>query len=166
MKKLFLIAFVTSIYFSCASSNKINGTESSLPEPQDNELKTYAIGDTAQGGIVFLVNSDGTHGLACAIEDQFANASYAECSDMMNNPLYHDLDGKKYFDWRLPKVWEAYQMYMNLHLVNIGNFSNSPYWTSQGPSSFDKMSLINFSTGLEFSSLKTDTYRARAVRSF
>lgn len=166
MKKIFLIAFISTIYLSCASSNNITDTENPIPEPTDNVLKTYAIGDTAQGGIVFLVNSDGTHGLVAALGDQFENASYNECSDMMNNPLYHDVIGKKYFDWRLPKVWEAYQMYMNLHLVNIGNFSNSPYWTSQGPSSFDKMSLINFSSGLEFSSLKTDTYRARAVRSF
>ena len=166
MKKLFLIAFISTFYLSCASSSIMADTESSLPEPNDNELIKYAIGDTAQGGIVFLVNSDGTHGLVCSLTDQFNNASYNECSDMMNNPLYHGIEGKMYFDWRLPKVWEAYQMYMNLHLINVGNFSNSPYWTSQGPSSFDKMSLINFSSGLEFSSLKTDTYRARAVRSF
>ena len=164
LKKLTYLLLGITLFCSCAASNKTIQHE--VANGADPILKTYAIGDTAEGGIVFLVNREGTHGLVAALNDQFDNASYTECADMMNNPLYHDSEGAKYFDWRLPKVWEAYKMYMNLHMINQGSFSPSPYWTSQGPSSFEKMSLVNFSTGIEFSSLKTDTYRARAIRSF
>ena len=164
MKKLFFLLLAASTYASCATTKNISETADILIE--EPIQKTYAVGDTAHGGIVFLVNEDGTHGLVVALKDQFENSAYNECADMMNNPIYHDSLGAQYFDWRLPKVWEAYKMYMNLHLMNQGEFSNSGYWTSQGPTSFDKISLINFSNGLEFTSLKSDTYRARAVREF
>lgn len=154
------VLILTTLFLAgCAASKSV--------APENTEtVKRYKVGDHALGGIVFLVNDEGTHGLVAANKDQFDNASYNECGDEMNNPLYHDKEGQQYFDWRLPKIWEAYKMYMNLHLMNQGDFSNSGYWTSQGPSSFDKISLINFSNGLEFTSLKTDTYRARAVREF
>lgn len=155
-----IILCANLMLFSCAN------TKNCQHSVEAAQQKTYEIGDHAFGGIVFLVNEDGTHGLVAAAQDQFENSSYNECCDMMNNPLYHDEAGQQYFDWRLPKLWEAYKMYMNLHLINQGNFSNSGYWTSQGPSSFDKISLLNFSNGLEFTSLKTDTYRARAIREF
>jgi len=166
MKNLFsaFIAMTVFTLVGCSASSKT--TQGGDVNPQAEKTKTYKVGDQAFGGTIFVVNEDGTHGLVCANQDQFANASYNECTDMMNNPLYHDKDGKVYFDWRLPKVWEAYQMYMALHLINHGNFSSSGYWTSQGPSSFDKISVVNFSNGLEFTSLKSDTYRARAVRAF
>jgi hypothetical protein len=166
MKKFlpFSLIALSTIAVACSSSR--GATEFEVSTPHDKEQKRYQIGDKAQGGIVILVNENGTHGLVAAGQDQFENSGYNECADMMNNPLYHDNDGKKYFDWRLPKVWEAFQMYLNLHVINQGDFSNSGYWTSQGPSSFEKMSLVNFSNGLEFTSLKIDTYRARAVRSF
>lgn len=34
------------------------------------DSKTYAVGDFAQGGVVFWVDERGEHGLVCAIEDQ------------------------------------------------------------------------------------------------
>jgi hypothetical protein len=158
------LALTIFVFVSCSATSQTSKSNKNSTISQEN--KTYKIGDQAFGGTVFVVNEEGTHGLVCANQDQFPNASYSECADMMNNPIYHDEEGKKYFDWRLPKVWEAYQMYLALHVINQGNFSSSGYWTSQGPSSFDKMSLVNFSNGMEFNSLKVDTYRARAVRSF
>jgi hypothetical protein len=165
MKNLFISVLILSagILLSCANGKSTHPTNQPLP-PQD--AKTYAIGDTAFGGIVFLVNKDGTHGLVAALQDQMVNSNYSESNEMINDPRFHDLFGKDYFDWRLPKLWEAYKMYMNLHLVNMGDFSPSGYWTCQEASSFEKMQVMNFSKGIDFSSLKTDTYRARAVRSF
>ncbi|MFT4601404.1 MAG: hypothetical protein ACI857_001584 [Arenicella sp.] len=157
------IALLTLL--GCSASSKTTEKIETI-EMVTQEITTYKVGDQAFGGTVFIVNEAGTHGLVCANQDQFANSSYNECSDMMNNPVYHDATGKNYFDWRLPKVWEANKMYLALHVINQGGFSNSGYWTSQGPSSFEKMSLVNFSNGLEFTSLKSDTYRARAVRAF
>lgn len=166
MKHLFsaVVAMTLFTLIGCSASSK--ATQETAENPHPEKVKTYKVGDQAFGGTIFVVNDEGTHGLVCANQDQFANASFTECTDMMNNPQYHDSDGKAYFDWRLPKVWEAYQMYMALHLVNKGDFSSSGYWTSQGPSSFDKISVVNFSNGLEFTSLKSDTYRARAIRAF
>lgn len=152
------IALITLI--SCASSRT-----TSLGNPPDTKHK-YTVGDTAQGGIIFLVNNDGTHGLVAALQDQLVNSNYTESQEMINDPRFHDQAGKQYFDWRLPKLWEAYKMYMNLHLVNLGDFSPSGYWTSQETTTFEKMQVLNFDKGIDFASKKTDTYRARAVRSF
>lgn len=128
--------------------------------------KAYEIGQETQGGIVFYLNKSKTHGLVAAKKDQMENAHYADCLEGINDPANHDAEGAAYLDWRMPKLWEAYKMYMNLHLVNLGNFSASSYWTSKEWTGFDKMYVLNFAKGLDFTSLKTDTYRARAVRSF
>ncbi|MEX1001567.1 MAG: hypothetical protein WDZ35_05580 [Crocinitomicaceae bacterium] len=156
------ILFIIAVLISCASAKESTHLESLL-HPKEN---TYAIGDTAHGGIVFLVNQEGTHGLVCALEDQMINSSYHQCFEMINDPRYHDEYGKKYFDWRLPKLWEAYKMYMNLHMINLGNFEETGYWTSQSTRSFEKMHVLNFSKGIDFTVFKTDTYKARAVRTF
>lgn len=132
----------------------------------DGETPHYAIGDTAQGGIVFIVNADGTHGIVAALGDQLENSHYQDSYDLINDPRFHDEYGKQYFDWRLPKLWEAYKMYMNLHLVNQGNFSGSGYWTSESGISFDQKHVLNFSKGVDHMADKGDTYRARAVRVF
>ena len=158
-----LILFM-AVLLSCASTSKTTET-ASIPHP-DKPEKTYAIGDTAHGGIVFLVNSEGTHGLVAALQDQMINNDYHQCYEMINDPRYHDKYGRQYFDWRLPKLWEAYKMYMNLHMINLGNFEETGYWTSQSTRSVDKMHVLNFSKGIDFTVLKTDTYKARAVRSF
>lgn len=163
MKKLIVGFGLTAIAFILISSrNKTN--DIFLQNPPD--IEKYEVGDTAQGGIIFSINNEGTHGLVAALEDQFANSTFSECNDMINDPRYHDKYGKEYLDWRLPKLWEAYEMYMNLHIVTLGSFSNSAYWTSRADISYDKISLLNFSNGLDFTSLKSDTYRARAIRSF
>jgi hypothetical protein len=154
------IALTLGLLLSCSSSNQI--TSSQHPEI----LKQYEVGDTAHGGIVFLINSDGTHGLVAALQDQIINSDYHESVEEINDPRFHDQYGKQYFDWRLPKLWEAYKMYMNLHLVNMGGFSASGYWTCHQANSYEKMQVLSFAKGIDFASLKTDTYRARAVRSF
>lgn len=159
LKSLGLILF-TGVILSCASTSSTATTHN----PPDKDK--YVVGDTAFGGIIFMVNADGTHGLVAALQDQMVNSDYHECSEQINDPRFHDEIGKEYFDWRLPKLWEAYKMYMNLHLVNLGDFSNSGYWTSKEANTFDKGQVLNFSKGIDFASLKTDTYRARAVRSF
>ncbi|MBD3636550.1 MAG: hypothetical protein HUJ25_04345 [Crocinitomicaceae bacterium] len=130
------------------------------------KVVTYEVGDTAHGGIVFFVNKDGSHGLVAALTDQMDNSNYQDCYDGINDPLHHDKLGAQYTDWRLPKLWEAYKMYMNLHMVNLGGFSASGYWTTKETVGFEKIHVLNFSKGVDFTSMKSDTYRARGVRSF
>jgi hypothetical protein len=157
---LLLVGIV--ILLSCASSRNVNFTSQKTFDGEEE----YEIGDTAQGGIVFYVSKDGAHGLVAALKDQMKNSNYQDCIEGINNPLNHDEFGSTYVDWRLPKLWEAYKMYMNLHMINLGNFSSSGYWTTKSSVGFEKMYVLNFSKGLDFTSLKSDTYKARAVRSF
>ena len=140
-------------------------SQKKLESVRDGEQKVQKLQDEEVDAAVLDVEQEMDKGVL--VGNQERNDDAEEDGDQVDDDdVYHDEEGKKYFDWRLPKVWEAYQMYLALHVINQGNFSSSGYWTSQGPSSFDKMSLVNFSNGMEFNSLKVDTYRARAVRSF
>ena len=163
-KSLFIVAAVGVIItlLSCSRYRELDNTSYQYNPPE----QTYSIGDTAHGGIVFVVNNAGTHGLVCALGDQMINSNYHQCFEMINDPMYHDDYGKQYFDWRLPKLWEAYKMYLNLHMINLGNFEETGYWTSQSTKSFEKMHILNFSKGVDYMVPKTDTYKARAVREF
>jgi len=162
MKTLSLSALAgfVALLLSCGTAK--NGKVAMHDEPEPK----YAIGDTAHGGIVFIVNAEGTHGIVAALQDQLENSHYQDSYDLINDPRFHDQDGKQYFDWRLPKLWEAYKMYMNLHLVNQGNFSGSGYWTLESGISFDQKHVLNFSKGVDHMADKGDTYRARGVRVF
>lgn len=164
MKKSFL--FLSLIICTISLTTFASSTTALEASKKKKKPVTYEIGDLALGGIVFYVNKSKTHGLVAAKNDQMDNANYQDCFDAINNPERHDMDGQEYTDWRLPKLWEAYKMYMNLHMVNLGGFSESGYWTSKETVGFDKMHVMNFAKGLDFTSLKSDTYRARAVRSF
>lgn len=154
------IAVLLLLMISCGASEPVK------VNPQDIISRSYAVGDTAHGGIVFLVNSDGTHGLVAASQDQLVNSHYQDAYDLVNDPRFHDKSGQQYFDWRLPKLWEAYKMYMNLHLINLGGFSGSGYWTSESGASYDQKHVLNFSKGVDHVANKADTYRVRAVRTF
>lgn len=86
-----------------------NGGFAKLPVQQP---KTYAVGDTALGGIIFYVNDEGTHGLVCAKTDQAYdgtagslvdyNTAVQLCSDITR----FDEQGQAFFDWRLPTLSE------------------------------------------------------------
>ncbi len=47
-----------------------DGFMSSEDKVKLDSIKTYKVGDFAQGGVVFWVDESGQHGLVCAIEDQ------------------------------------------------------------------------------------------------
>lgn len=89
-----------------------NGGFAKLPA-QQQETKTYAVGDTAFGGIVFYVNDEGTHGLVAAKTDQAYDGSdlgtlvdYNEALLLCSDTSRFDEQGQQYFDWRLPTVNE------------------------------------------------------------
>lgn len=155
-----VLFFSTFCILSCGSTTEVK-TATYHPE-----LTKYSVGDTAHGGIVFFINKEGTHGLVVACQDQQENATFQVCYDLVNDPRFHDQHGAEYFDWRLPKLWEAYEVYLNLHLENIGDFSNSGYWTSEASNEFGVMHVMNFSKGVDHTSHKMATYRARGVRTF
>ncbi len=63
------------------------------------KIKTYSVGDFAQGGVIFWVDEIGQHGLACAIEDldggsgiQWYNGSYTTTSAEDNGVYAGDMN--------------------------------------------------------------------------
>jgi len=80
--------------------------------------------------------------------------------------LAYQLNGKK--DWFLPSEDELTLLYINLHLQNLGAFSNNIYWSSSENDS-DSVKTIDFSNGQNIVSLKVppqQTIKARCIRCF
>jgi len=100
-----------------------NGNFVILPE---KEVKTYAVGDTALGGMVIKVNAEGTHGLVMALTDQAYDGSDAntlvdfnEAACLCKDTSRFDEAGKEYLDWRLP-YWKEL-----IHLPQISSYQPS-----------------------------------------
>lgn len=126
---------------------------------------TYAIGDTAMGGIVFYVNSTGTHGLVASLQDQSSASSWANAHDTISFNTTFDPIGQEYTDWRLPTKHEMDLMRQNLYNSSLGGLAASPYWTSISTDSTDAWMEV-LPTG-SFSAInKSATFNVRAVRSF
>jgi len=128
---------------------------------------SYSIGDIAHGGIVFYVNTEGTHGLVAARRDQMVNTTWYNALDNLNNPNNHNSEGAKYSDWRLPSKYELNLMYNNLHksTSSVGGFSGNFYWSSTERAN-DAAAIQNFSTGNQTDNSKSSACFVRTVRTF
>ena len=73
--------------------------------------------------------------------------------------------GGGYGDWYLPSFDELNLMYTNLHLQDVGSFTNTHYWSSTETNSISAI-RINFASGSPSFGFKKDAYRVRAVRAF
>ena len=93
--------------------------------------KTYSVNTfyAELGGYVIEVNSDGTHGLVVAMQDQGSSTWY-EANDLLSNPSNHDADGKEFSDWRLPTKRELNLMYVVYSNGNGANLNATSYWSS------------------------------------
>ncbi|MBV1872527.1 MAG: DUF1566 domain-containing protein [Gammaproteobacteria bacterium] len=152
----------------------------------------YAIGDTGPaGGLVFLVDANGQHGLEAAPEDQGSapwgcygteiggadeldiGAGAQNTVDILAGCLESDIAAELasnyvlggYDDWYLPSKDELNAMYVNLHLNGVGGFASSLYWSSSEASANVAWSQY-FSYGTQTGDPKYDTLRVRAVRAF
>jgi len=125
---------------------------------------SYEIGDNALGGIVFYINADGTHGLVAAVQDQFTSNWY-NAHDNLNNPAYHDTEGAKYFDWRLPSKYELNLMYGRRGTIGA---SITNYWCSTEFSSNPNFAWYQIfdHIGNQAWAPKTSSNRVRAIREF
>ena len=130
--------------------------------------KTYS-GNTFYaelGGYVIEVNSDGTHGLVVAMEDQGTSNWYG-ANDLLSNPSNHDADGAKFKDWRLPTKRELNLMYDVYSDQNEPNLNTTSYWSSTEYDYSDAW-IHYFYDGGQYNFAKTRTFNfyVRAVRAF
>lgn len=77
----------------------------------------------------------------------------------------NDLTNGGFDDWYLPSYDELILIYENLHLNNIGNFTENILWSSSNYGTAGAYAW-SFSTGGPFNSHKSNIHFVRAVRSF
>ena len=154
----------------CMDATALNYDPSACQD--DGSCVAVAIGDFHQGGIVFYLDGYGG-GLVAAPSDQSNSAEWDIAAAICEN-----LNLNGYNDWFLPSDYNCNKMWKNigqgnaLGLGNIGNFSNTNYWSSR---EFEN----NFSYGFWFGSsppigysghsnefLKDNLFYVRAIRAF
>lgn len=128
--------------------------------------KTYTVNTfyAELGGYVLEVNSDGSHGLVVAMQDQ-GTSNWYEADDLLSNASNHDIYGAKFKDWRLPTKRESNLMYVVYSGGNGANLENSSYWSSTDFDG-DKAWEHSFSNGQNYTRFKTGIINVRAVRAF
>ena len=128
--------------------------------------KTYAVNTfyAELGGYVIEVNSDGTHGLVVAMQDQGTSKWY-EANNLLSNASNHDTNGAKFKDWRLPTKRELNLMYDVYDNGNGANLNSNYYWSS---TKFDYNSGWgqNFLDGTQYNGNEFITGGVRTVRAF
>ena len=128
--------------------------------------KTYSVNTfyAELVGYVIEVNSDGTHGLVVAMQDQGTSKWY-EANDLLSNASNHDTNGAKFKDWRLPTKRELNLMYVVYNNGNGASLNANYYWSS---TEFDGNNAWTqyFSNGGQGNTIKYGTAYVRAVRAF
>jgi hypothetical protein len=115
------------------------------------------------GGYVIEINTDGTHGLVVAMQDQ-GTATWYEANDLLSDANNHDVNGAKFKDWRLPTKRELNLMY-GVYIGGNGPNLNSYYWSST-EIDYNFVWLQSFYNGYHYDVNKYNTYGVRAVRAF
>ena len=128
--------------------------------------KTYSVNTfyAELGGYVIEVNSDGTHGLVVAMQDQGTSKWY-EANDLLSNASNHDTNGAKFKDWRLPTKRELNLMYVVYNNGNAASLNTNVYWSSTEGNSTLAWEQ-GFNNGYQNGTSKTSTSNVRAVRAF
>jgi len=116
------------------------------------------------GGYVIEVNSDGTHGLVVAMQDQ-SYSNWYEADDLLSNAANHDTNGAKFKDWRLPTKRELNLMYGVYTNGNGASLNPYTYWSSTGTSS-NYAWVHYFINGDQDNEYKINSLNVRAVRAF
>ena len=153
------------------SSYTITGTSQLLSVPYALHAKTvtqptYNVNTfyAELGGYVIEVNSDGSHGLVVAMQDQGLSNWY-EANDLLSNASNHDTNGAKFKDWRLPTKRELYLMYV-VYINGNGATLNANFYWSSVESNTDTAWLQYFLSDDQSNGLKSTSHHVRAVRAF
>ena len=118
------------------------------------------------GGYVIEVNSDGTHGLVVAMQDQ-GTTNWYKANDLLSNASNHDTNGAKFKDWRLPTKRELNLMHhVYVDYGNAAGLTNGGrYWSSTEVINVNAWRQ-DFGYGYQSLNNKNYTYFVRAVRAF
>jgi hypothetical protein len=116
------------------------------------------------GGYVIEVNSDGTHGLVVAMQDQ-GTSNWYQANDLLSNANNHSTNGAKFKDWRLPAKRELNLMYGIYSGNNEANLKSNYYWSST-ETVYDNAWSQYFYFGNQDANFKSSAYNVRAVRAF
>ncbi len=128
--------------------------------------KTYTVNTfyAELGGYVIEVNSDGTHGLVVAMQDQ-GMSNWYQANDLLNNAANHDTDGAKFKDWRLPTKRDLNLMYSVYINGNGARLNTYYYWSSSEQNDIYAWTQYLFS-GAQTNVNKLNTHFVRAVRAY
>ena len=131
--------------------------------------KTYSVNTfyAELGGYVIEVNSDGSHGLVVAMQDQgFSN--WYEANDLLSNASNHDTNGAKFKDWRLPTKRELNLMYVVYNNGNGATLDANFYWSSTEYDSDCAWGRFHevVNNGVQLTAIRSAHFIVRAVRAF
>jgi hypothetical protein len=124
-----------------ANTAKVGYTEAAVSANTDVAANTLKVSYTQPiytvntfyaelGGYVIQISPNGKHGLVVAMQDQGASNWY-QANDLLSEPSFHDVNGAKFMDWRLPTKRELNLMY-GVYIGGNGANLNSAgyYWSS------------------------------------
>jgi hypothetical protein len=162
---------------------------------KEDEDRTFTIGESYGGGIVFSVDNSGKHGLIAATSDLSWAPWGCEGTDITGTSLgigtgqantiaiingcstagiaariCDQLELKGYSDWFLPSKNDLNLMHINLYYQGLGSFNTTaPYWSSSQHYGIDAY-VWDFSdevkSNVGFFVLKSSAIYVRAIRAF
>ena len=181
----------TYVVLGCMDSTAANYNPSANVDDGSCCLTGICVGSTYQGGIIFYLDGNGG-GLIAAPTDQGSGAEWgcygtwivgadgtAIGSGAQNTidieagcttpgtaaDICANYTDGTYSDWFLPSKDELNQMYLNLHLLNLGGFASSNYWSStENGNGFAW--IRGFGNGTQVNYIKCTSFKVRAVRAF
>ena len=112
----------------------------------------------------YVIQTDGTHGVVVAMQNQ-GKANWYAAEAMVNDASKHDSNGAKFNDWRLPTKDELNLIYKQKE--SIGGFSIYSYWSSTEYEDDNSGAWLQyFYNGNQSASGKGAKNLFRAVRAF
>jgi serine/threonine protein kinase len=148
-----------------AASDKISKEKDPnkpIIKPSKNEKsgpeKKLELGDSYEGGIVFYLNEDKTHGLICSQYD-LGKFDWFDAKQLCSEASYGGNE-----DWRLPNDTELLLLFFSSFVID--GFKEMPYWSSSRSNTGNPIH-IHFQDGSKstFFEAETELY-VRAIRSF
>ena len=111
----------------------------------------------------YVIQTDGTHGVVVAMQDQ-GDSDWYNAEAMANDASKHDSNGAKFNDWRLPTKDELNLSYKQRG--SIGGWSTSGFYWSSTEFNIGHAWKQVFYDGIQYSADKNSRDGVRAVRAF